>query len=208
MLDIKFIRENKEVVKEGVANKGEDPTKVDDALVLDEKRRHLLQHAEQLKARKNAVSAEVAKKKAKGEEASTVFDEMRRVADEIKSLDDQLAQVESELRAMLLAIPNIPHPSVPVGKTPAENQIVAAWGEPPVIDFTPKPHWELVEKLGIIDFPRGVKITGAGFPVYVGKGAMLERALINFFLDEAEAAGYTEIIPPYMVNSASATGTG
>jgi seryl-tRNA synthetase len=208
MLDIKFIRENTEVVKEGVNKKGDDASRVDEALALDEKRRHVLQHAEQLKAKKNASAAEVAKKKSKGEDASAVFEEMRKVSDEIKSLDDQLATIESDLRNVLLAIPNIPHPSVPVGKTPAENQVVATWGEIPTIDFQPKPHWELVEKLGMIDFPRGVKITGAGFPVYIGKGAKLERALINFFLDEAEAAGYTELMPPHMVNAASATGTG
>lgn len=208
MLDIKFIRDNKDIVKDGVAKKGEDASKVDDALALDEKRRHTLQQAEQLKATKNAVSAEVAKKKSKGEDATPIFEEMRRVADEIKTLDEQLAVIETELRNALLAIPNIPHASVPVGKTPEENQVVATWGELPTIDFPPKPHWELVEKLGIIDFPRGVKITGAGFPVYVGKGAKLERALINFFLDEAEAAGYTELMPPHVVNAASATGTG
>ncbi|MBX2990400.1 MAG: serine--tRNA ligase [Bacteroidetes bacterium] len=208
MLDIKFVREHAEVVKEGVTRKREDPAKVDEALALDEKRRHTLAQAEQLKARKNSVSAEVAKKKSKGEDATAVFEEMRKVADEIKSLDHDLAAIEADLRNVLLAIPNIPHPSVPVGRTPEENQIVATWGEPPAIDFKPRPHWELVEKLGIIDFPRGVKITGAGFPVYVGKGAKLERALINFFLDEAEAAGYTEVMPPHVVNAASATGTG
>ncbi len=208
MLDIKFIRDNKELVQEGVIKKGEHPDRIDEALALDERRRQILQQTEQLKARKNAVSAEVAKKKSRGEDASSVFEEMRSVADEIKALDNQLMHVETELRNALLAIPNIPHASVPVGKTPAENQVVASWGEVPVIDFQPKSHWELIEKLGIIDFQRGVKITGAGFPVYVGKGAKLERALINFFLDEAEAAGYTEIIPPYMVNTASATGTG
>jgi seryl-tRNA synthetase len=208
MLDIRLIREKTEFVKEGISKKGEDATKVDDALALDEKRRHLLQQTEQLKAKKNSVSAEVAKKKSKGEDASAVFEEMRKVADKIKSLDDELAAVESDLRNVLLSIPNIPHTSVPLGKTPAENAVVATWGEPPVIDFPPKPHWELVEKLGILDFPRGVKITGTGFPVYVGKGAKLERALINFFLDEAEAAGYTELLPPHMVNAASATGTG
>lgn len=208
MLDIRFIRENKDAVKEGVEKKGEDPAKVDEALALDEKRRHILQKAEQLKSRKNTVSAEVAKEKSRGEDASAVFEDMRKVSDEIKSLDGELAEIEADLRATLLAIPNIPHSSVPIGKTPAENQVVATWGEIPVIDFQPKPHWELVEKLGIIDFPRGVKITGAGFPVYVGKGAKLERALINFFLDEADAAGYTELMPPHMVNTESATGTG
>lgn len=215
MLDIKFIREHTDEVKNGVAKKGEDPSRVDEALALDEQRRHLLQQAEQLKAKKNASAAEIAKKKSKGEDTrlsdgqvSDVFEAMRKVSDEIKSLDESLATVEAKLRNALLAIPNIPHASVPVGKTPAENQVIATWGEGPTIDFPPKPHWELVEKLGIIDFPRGVKITGAGFPVYIGKGAKLERALINFFLDEAEAAGYTELLPPLVVNAASATGTG
>lgn len=208
MLDIKFIRENTDAVKEGVTKKGEDPHNVDNALKLDEQRRVLLQQSEQLKARKNASAADVAKKKSKGEDASAVFEEMRKVSEDIKVLDGDLAKVESDLRDVLLAIPNIPHQSVPIGKSPAENQIIATWGEPPVIDFQPKPHWELVEKLGIIDFQRGVKITGAGFPVYVGKGAKLERALINFFLDEAETAGYVEMMPPHLVNAASATGTG
>jgi seryl-tRNA synthetase len=134
--------------------------------------------------------------------------EMRAVADEIKGLDDNLKTVEEQLRAVILQIPNIPHPSVPVGRTPADNVPVATKGEPPVIDFPARPHWELIEKLQIIDFARGTKITGAGFPVYVGKGAKLERALINFFLDEAADAGYTELMPPLMVNAASATGTG
>lgn len=208
MLDIKFIREYSQLVRDGVVQKGEDPARVDEALALDEKRRNVLQHVEQLKAKKNAVSAEVAKKKSKGEDASAVFDEMRKVADDIKVLDDELAAIEAGLRNVLLAIPNIAHSSVPVGKSAAENEIIAAWGEPPTIDFEPKPHWELVEKLGIIDFARGVKIAGAGFPVYVGKGAKLERALINFFLDEAEATGYVEMMPPHVVNAASATGTG
>jgi seryl-tRNA synthetase len=215
MLDIKFIREHRDEVKNGVAKKGEDPSRVDDALALDEQRRHLLQQAELLKAKKNASAAEIARKKSKGEDtrlsdgqASAVFEAMRKVSDEIKALDESLATIEADLRDALLAIPNIPHASVPVGKTPAENQVIATWGEIPTIDFPPKPHWELVERLGIIDFPRGVKITGAGFPVYIGKGAKLERALINFFLDEAEAAGYTELLPPLVVNAASATGTG
>lgn len=208
MLDIRYIREHTDTVREGVRKKGEDPARIDEALALDEKRRHTMQESEQLKARKNAVSAEVARKKSKGEDAGSVFEEMRRVADQIKKLDDDLSATEEALRSVLLAIPNIPHASVPVGKTPAENLVAATWGAPPVIDFEPKPHWELVEKLGIIDFPRGVKIAGAGFPVYIGKGAKLERSLINFFLDEAEAAGYTEVMPPHMVNTASATGTG
>jgi len=208
MLDIRFVRDNIEAVKDGVRKKGEDPSSVDEAVRLDEQRRQLLQKVETLKSRKNTVSAEVAKMKSKGDDASAVIAEMKSVADEIKALDDQLKAVEETLRLVMLQIPNIPHPSVPVGKALADNQVISTWGEPPVIDFAAKPHWELVEKMHIIDFSRGTKITGAGFPVYVGKGAKLERALINFFLDEAEANGYTEIFPPLMVNAASATGTG
>jgi seryl-tRNA synthetase len=208
MLDIRFIREHPDVVKEGVQKKGEAPSRIDEVLQLDGERRRLLQKNEALKSRKNIVSSDVARMKSKGEDASTVIAEMKMVSDNIKVLDDELKMVDEKLHAALLLVPNIPHPTVPVGKTPAENQVVATWGEEPVIDFKPKPHWELIEKLDIIDFGRGTKITGAGFPVYVGKGAQLERALINFFLDEAIASGYAELFPPLIVNAASATGTG
>ena len=208
MLDIRFIREHPDTVREGVARKGEDPVKVDEALRLDEQRRRLLQGTEALKSRKNTVSAEVARMKSQGQDATAVIAEMKTVADEIKQIDEELKGVEERLRATLLQIPNIPHPSVPSGKTPAENQSIATWGEPPAVDFPMRPHWELMEKLQIIDFARGTKITGAGFPVYVGKGARFERALISFFLDEAAAAGYTEMSPPLLVNAASVTGTG
>jgi seryl-tRNA synthetase len=163
---------------------------------------------ETLKSRRNTVSAEVARMKSKGEDASALIAEMRTVAEEIRTLDAALGAVEEKLRATLLLIPNMPHASVPAGKTPADNLPVATWGEEPEADFALKPHWELMEKLGIIDFARGTKITGAGFPVYIGRGAQLERALINFFLDEARTRGYTEMSPPLMVNVASATGTG
>jgi seryl-tRNA synthetase len=119
-----------------------------------------------------------------------------------------LRQVEQALHAALLNVPNIPHPSVPVGKTPAENQTIFHWGEPPVVDFPLKPHWEVAEKLGILDFARGAKVVGAGFPFYVGKGARLERALINFFLDQATQRGYRELSAPLLVNEQSARGTG
>lgn len=208
MLDIKFIRENKEAVLAGVNKKGEDPSRVDDAIALDEQRRHLVQQGETLKSKKNTVSAQVAKLKSTGGDAAALIEEMRGVADEIKLLDDSLATVESQLREVLLQIPNIPHASVPVGRTPAENQVVAEWGEEKKFDFSMKPHWELLESLKLVDFARGTKITGAGFPVYTGKGAKLERALINFFLDEAAASGYTELLPPFVVNTASVTGTG
>jgi seryl-tRNA synthetase len=133
---------------------------------------------------------------------------METVKSAIKAFDEELRTVEPSLNALLLTVPNIPHPSVPEGRTPEDNVELSKWGAPPVIDFKPKPHWELLEKLGIVDFERGVKITGAGFPLYKGAGAKLERALINFFLDEAAARGYKEVSPPLMVNAASATGTG
>lgn len=208
MLDIKVIREHPDAVKEGVKKKGEDPARVDEILRRDEQRRQLIQQSEALKSRKNTVSSDVARMKSRGEDASGLISEMKTVSNDIKKLDDELKAVDEALHSALLLVPNIPHATVPAGKTPAENQVVATWGEEPVIDFTPKSHWELIEKLNIIDFARGTKIAGAGFPVYVGKGAQLERALINFFLDEAAANGYTELFPPLVVNSASATGTG
>jgi seryl-tRNA synthetase len=208
MLDIRFIRENADAVREGIAKKGEPPGKVDEALTLDEERRQILQKSEQLKSRRNTVSAQVARMKAKGEDATDLIAEMRTVSDEIKVLDDRVRAVEGELREALLAIPNVPHPSVPAGRTPAENQVIACWGEEPVIDFRAMPHWELLEKLHLVDFVRGTRMTGAGFPVYTGPGARLERALISFFLDEAVAAGFTEMIPPLVVNALAATGTG
>ncbi|MDH3253160.1 MAG: serine--tRNA ligase, partial [Ignavibacteria bacterium] len=208
MLDIKFIRENPDRVREGVRKKGESVETVANALRADEARREILQKAELLKSRKNTVSAQVARMKAQGQDAGPIIAEMKSVSDEIKALDDRLRDAEEQLRALLLQIPNLPHTSVPEGRTPQENREIATWGEVEEMDFPLKSHWDLIEHLGIIDFARGTKITGAGFPVYVGKGAMLERALINFFLDEAAAKGYTEMIPPLIVNGASATGTG
>ncbi|MEW6510814.1 MAG: serine--tRNA ligase [Bacteroidota bacterium] len=208
MLDIKIIREKAQEIRQGVLKKGEDPARVDQAVRLDEERRRLLQKTETLKNRRNTVSADVARMKSHGEDASALIAQMKAVADEIRAIDADVSRVDAQLHSVLLAIPNIPHPSVPPGRTPAENQVVETWGEEVEIDFPPKPHWELLEKLQIVDFPRGTKITGAGFPVYVGKGAKLERALVNFFLDDAAAHGYTEVFPPLMVNAASATGTG
>jgi seryl-tRNA synthetase len=208
MLDIKLLRDQPDVIRAGIVRKGESPARVDEAIALDEQRRQLLQRGEALKSQKNAVSQQVAAMKARKEDAASVIAEMRLVADEIKTLDSELHDVEERLHAVMLQIPNLPHESVPDGRTPADNKEISRWGEPPVIDFPPKPHWELIESLGIVDFVRGTKIAGAGFPVFVGKGARLERALINFFLDQAAENGYTELLPPLMVNAASATGTG
>jgi seryl-tRNA synthetase len=208
MLDIHYIREHPEAVKEGIRKKGDDPSRVDQILHLDEERRKVLQKTETLKSKKNTVSAEIAKRKSQKVDASVLIEEMRGVADQIKALDTELVEIDGQLRDSMLLIPNIPHSSVPEGRTPADNQVIDTWGEEIPTDTPLKPHWELAEKLNIIDFPRGTKITGAGFPVYVGRGARLERALINFFLDEASARGYTELLPPILVNAESATGTG
>jgi len=208
MLDIRLIREQAARVREGVGRKGEDPARVDKALALDEARRALMQRTEALKSRKNTVSAQVGAMKAKGEDASALITEMKAVADEIRAIDERLKETEASLRQTMLQIPNLPHPSVPDGRTPADNRPVAEHGEPPAGDAPLRPHWDLAEKLALIDFARGTKITGAGFPVFVGKGARLERALVNFFLEEAHARGYTEIAPPLMINAVSTTGTG
>ncbi len=207
MLDIKFIREHPDLVKDGIRKKGETDT-VDEILKFDSHRRELLQRGESLKNRRNVVSEQIGKLKRSGQDASSSLAEMETVKNQIKSIDDDLRLTEETLNKLLLAVPNVPHPSVPEGKTPADNKEIAKWGEPPVIDFKPKSHWELSQKLDIIDFERGVKITGAGFPVYKGAGAKLQRALINFFLDEAGQKGYKEIQPPLMVNGESAKGTG
>ncbi len=207
MLDIKFIREHPGLVKEGILKKGGEDN-IDEALKFDLQRRELLQKVEVLKNKRNVVSDEIGKLKREKKDAATAISQMDEVKTEIKSIDDALALIEKSLNQLLLTIPNIPHPSVPVGKLPTDNKEISKWGEAPVIDFKPKPHWELAEKLDIIDFERGVKISGAGFPLYKGQGAQLQRALINFFLDEAAKRGYKEIQPPLMVNANSATGTG
>jgi seryl-tRNA synthetase len=208
MLDIKLLREHPDLVREGIRKKGDRVESVDEALKLDEERRQLLQKVETLKNTKNTVSARVAKLKSGGQDASALISEMRGVAEEVKKLDERIRIVEERLQTTLLQIPNIPHETVPIGTSPADNTVIAQWGEPPAGDFSPRAHWDIIDKLGIIDFARGTKIAGAGFPLYVGKGARLERALINFFLDEAAAAGFTEVLPPLMVNAVSARGTG
>ncbi|HZY10241.1 MAG TPA: serine--tRNA ligase [Bacteroidota bacterium] len=207
MLDLKFIREHPDLVKEGIRKKG-GADHVDEIVKLDGQRRALLQEVEVLKNRRNIVSSEIGHSKKEGKDASSALTEMETVKNQIRTYDDELRQVEEQLNLLMFQIPNVPHPSVPVGTTPADNSEISRWGESPVIDFIPKPHWDLVAKLDIIDFERGVKVTGAGFPIFKGKGAKLERALINFFLDEGVARGYKEIQPPLLINAVSAKGTG
>lgn len=211
MLDIKFIRENPELVKQGVQNKNEKST-VDEILELDGERRSLLTKVEEKKAHKNKVSAEVGKLKKAGENADVIIAEMKQVADDIKNLDDEVRVVEEKLNKLLMWVPNLPHSSVPVGKDETSNIETKQWlpeGFSFEIDEPVLDHIELGKKLNILDFERGAKITGSGFPVYVGKGARLERALISFMLDyHIDNHGYTEIIPPLFVNKASMEGTG
>jgi len=207
MLDLRFIRENLDLVRSGSEAKG-IRVDFDGIVTLDERRRTLIQEGESLKAKKNAVSAEVGQLKRKGEDASKAISDMNAVKDRIQAIDADLHEVESRLDALMLTVPNLPHPSVPVGRTPADNKEVFRWGDLPKTDFQLKPHWDLAEKCRIIDFGRGAKVAGAGFPFFVGKGATLERALINFFLDSARERGYREIAPPIVVNEDSARGTG
>jgi seryl-tRNA synthetase len=207
MLDLKFIRENRDLVFAGAEAKG-ITVNLDTICTADDKRKALIQEGDVLKAKRNQVSAQVGKIKKEGGDASGVIAEMESVKTRIQEIDSEMREVEKNLNALLLTVPNIPHPSVPLGKTPADNKEVFRWGEVPKADFPMKPHWEFTDKFGIIDFNRGSKVSGAGFPFYVGKGAALERALINFFLDQAAQRGYKEIMPPIVVNEESARGTG
>ena len=207
MLDMKYLRDNLEQAEAALATRGGGIT-LGGFRQLDEQRRKLLTENESLKALKNSTSEEIAKVKDK----STVKDKiaaMKEVSSKIKQLDDQLKQVEEELDSLLMTIPNLPHPSTPVGGSENENVEVRRWGNPPEFVFTAKPHWELAEELDILDFERAAKITGARFCLSKGAGARLERALISFMLDlHTTDHGYTEVLPPFMVNRASMTGTG
>ncbi|MDN4592532.1 serine--tRNA ligase [Polycladomyces subterraneus] len=209
MLDMKLLRNQFDEVKARLQHRGEDISGLDSFQQLDEKRRELLRQTEQLKNQRNTVSREIAQKKKAGEDATAEIENMRRVGDEIKRLDEELRQVEAELQDILLTIPNLPHESVPVGDSEEDNVPVRHWGELPQFDFEPKPHWEIAQALDILDFERASKVVGSRFVFYKGAGARLERALINFMLDlHTEQHGYVEMIPPYMVNRDSMTGTG
>ena len=211
MLDIKYIRENPEIVKQGIINKNEKD-RVDEILALDEKRRKIISEAEELKAQKNQVSAKIPQMKKAGEDTTQIFAEMKTVSDKISELDNQLKNIEDELNTILLFIPNLPHSSVPIGKTAEQNVEIRKW-TPENFSYQKQDktldHVELGKKLNILDFERGAKISGSGFPVYVGKGATLERALINFMLDyHLTHHSYKEVLPPFLVNKESMYGTG
>nr|MDY5756218.1 serine--tRNA ligase [Eubacteriales bacterium] len=208
MLDIKRIRKNPEALVAAMKarrNKGAD---VSGLLELDEKRRSLIVEVESLKAKRNEDSAKVPQLKKQGLDASELLAEMKLVADKIKELDAELSEIDAQLDDMLMKIPNIPHESVPDGADDKDNAEIRRYGKPTEFSFEPKAHWDIGETLGILDFANAGKITGARFTVYRGLGARLERAIISYFLDCHTLNGYTEILPPYMVNRASMTGTG
>ncbi|MBI3123970.1 MAG: serine--tRNA ligase [Ignavibacteriales bacterium] len=211
MLDVKFIRENPEAVRQGLLNKNAKDI-VDEILQLDEQRRGFISKTEELKAKKNQVSAEIPKLKKAGQDTSAIFEEMKKVGDEITQLDSQLKEIEEKIENILRHTPNLAHASVPVGKSAEENVEVRRWlpeGFKFENDFKVLDHVELGKKLSLLDFERGTKISGSGFPLYTGKGATMERALINFMLDtHLQNHGYTEVMPPILVNRDSMKGTG
>jgi len=208
MLDIKRIRQNPEALTEAMRKRRGKGADVSGLIELDAKRRELMQEAEQLKARRNEESAKVPAMKKAGQDTTELMAEMKRVGARIKELDEQIAAMDEEMNGMLLSIPNIPHESVPEGADDQDNVEMRRWGEAPVFDYEPRAHWDIGEGLNILDFATAGKITGARFTVYRGLGARLERAVISYFLDTHSENGYTEILPPYMVNRASMTGTG
>jgi len=208
MLDLGFVRENLELVRQALRNRGLAEG-LEDFEEIDRERRKFLVEAEGRKARRNKVSDEIANLKKQKQDATSLIAEMKELGKEIQELDEKAKGFDAQLRDLLANIPNIPHASVPVGRGTQDNQEVRRWGEPRKFDFEPKAHWDLGPALGILDFDRAAKIAGARFAVYRGVGAKLERALANFMLDvHVREHGYTEVLPPFLVNSASLYGTG
>ena len=209
MLDIKMVRANPDLVKQAMKTRNKDmDAQVDRVIAIDAERRELSAKADGVKARQNAASKDIARLKKEGGDASAIMDEMKRLAEEGKELSARAADLETEQRNILLSIPNIPHASVPVGKDDTENVEQRRWGEPRAFDFEPEAHWDIGKRLELFDPEVAAKITGKRFHVYKGLGARLERSIINFFLNTHTENGYTEILPPFMVNRASITGTG
>jgi seryl-tRNA synthetase len=213
MLELRYIRENLELVKEKCRHRGLAPSILDQFSEVDGRRRQVLAEVEGLKNRRNLVSDEIARlkrdKSAPQNQAETLIGEMRDANGRIKELDGELAELETVLESLVMTIPNLHHDSVPPGTSETDNLEIRQWGEKPSFSFTPKPHWELGEALGILDFERAAKLSGARFSLLKGLASKLERALINFMLDlHTERHGYTEVLPPFMVNTPSMTATG
>lgn len=207
MLAREYLRENTDHYRQALKNRGAS-VDLERFLELDAERRRAIAEVESLKAQRNTASQEIAVLKKNKQDATAQIDATKRLGDEIKGLDERLAQIEDELRSVEAYFPNVPHDSVPVGADESANRIERTWGEKPSFDFAPKAHWDIGEALGILDFERATKITGARFSVLRGAGAKLSRALMNFMLDVHERQGYTEVLPPFIVNADSMRGTG
>lgn len=208
MLDPKLIRENPQIVAESLKKRGNE-FDVQRLVVADEKRREVIKAVEALKSEKNTTSDQIAKLKKAGGDAQEQIERLRSLGKQIDELERELKTAEAEWESLIMIVPNIPHMTVPIGTGDEDNKVVKVWGEKPVFDFQPIPHWDLGERLDILDFKRAAKITGSRFTLYKSYGALMERALINFMLDlHVMRHGYTEVLPPFMVNRDSMTGTG
>lgn len=210
MLDLAFVREHLDLVEQKLRERGANPSEVlKDFRDIDARRRRAITEAETLKAQRNRATEEIAKLKKAKQDATALIEENKSLRAKIEELEKEVEAEESAMRQIMTTLPNLPHESVPVGQSEHDNQVVRTWGEAPKFDFTPKPHWELGEQLGVLDLERAAKLSGARFAVYWDQGARLERALANFMLDlHTREHGYTEVLPPYMVNADSMFGTG
>lgn len=208
MLDIHVIRENLDWAKKKLTTRGIKPEELDELVAIDAKRREALTESENLKSKRNDVSKQIAAAKRNKEDASAAIKSMREVGKQIKDLDQEVKDLSAKQKYILLRLPNFPADSVPVGPDDSYNQEVRKWNEPTKFDFKPKAHWDIGTDLNILDWDSAAKVSGARFVYYKGAGALLERAVFNFFLDENTKEGYTEVIPPYLVNDASMQGTG
>jgi len=208
MLETRFVRQNSELVQESLRKRGDDYD-LGKFLECDSKRRAILLEVEELKHQRNSVSERIARMKRESQDASDLIGEMKAVSGNIKALDEALSKHEKALESILIGLPNLPHPSVPLGEGTEDNVVLRKVGVPPSFDFEPLAHWDIGTRLGILDFERAAKIAGARFALYMGQGARLERALINFMLDiQTKEHGYLEVLPPFMTNRTSATATG
>ncbi len=209
MLDIRLMKENPDLIKEKLASRQKDySAEIDRILVLDEQRRALIADTEAKRAQQNAVSKQIPQWKKEGKDISAIMAEMKTLSEQVKTENDKIAELDAEIERIMLFLPNLPDDSVPYGKDDSENVEMRRWGEPRQFDFTPKAHWDIGAELKILDPETAAKIAGARFTVYRGMGARLERAVISFYLDTHTERGYTEIMPPYMVNRDSMRGTG
>lgn len=211
MIDPQLLRDNPDLVRAAIKQKRTgDPSVVDKAIEADENRRASLTELQTLQQQLNEMSKQIGPlmKDGKRDQAQPLIEKTGAIKEELKTLEEKAREHEEAFERFMLEIPNIPHESVPVGASPEDNEVAHEWGDMPSFDFEPRPHWELAEQHNLIDFERGAKVTGAGFPFYIGKGARLQRALIQFFLDRANEAGYTEMQPPLVINEASGIGTG